>query len=115
MNLASRYVGEQYIDNTSSQERRLDPYFINDVRISYAFYPQFIKELSLHLQLLNLFNVEYEPMHGYTGITTEGEQGVYDGYYPQAGFHLMAGVRLKILILIYSEYRIITFHWFSIF
>ncbi|MCK4747031.1 MAG: TonB-dependent receptor [Bacteroidales bacterium] len=95
LNLSSRYVGGQFIDNISSLDRSLDPYFINDVRISYAIYPKFVNELSLHLQLLNLLNVEYETNAWIYRYYFEGEHGVMDGFYPQAGFHLMAGVRLS--------------------
>lgn len=95
VNLISRYVGRQYIDNTSSQERKLDPYFVNDLRISYALYPQFIEELSLHLQILNLLNVQYETNAWVYRYYSEGEHNVYDGFYPQAGLHFMAGVRLR--------------------
>ena len=30
ISLYSKYVGKQFIDNTSSDERKLDPYFVND-------------------------------------------------------------------------------------
>ncbi len=93
--LISRAVGKQFIDNTSSEERILDPYFINDVRISYAFSPQFMEEISLQLQVSNLFNVEYETNAWVYRYYYEGEVGVYDGFYPQAGIHVMAGIRLK--------------------
>ncbi len=95
LNLSSRYVGRQYIDNTSSEQRKLDPYFVNDLRLSYAIYPQFIKELSLQLQLLNLFNAEYEANAWVYRYYYEGEHCVSDGYYPQAGVHLMAGIRVR--------------------
>jgi iron complex outermembrane receptor protein len=95
LNLASRFVGRQFIDNTSSADRKLDPYLINDVRVSYTLFPKWISEISLHLQLLNLFNVEYETNAWIYRFYSQGEQGIYDGFYPQAGFHVMTGVRLK--------------------
>ena len=33
--LNSKYVGEQFIDNTSSDERKLDDYFVNNLILSY--------------------------------------------------------------------------------
>lgn len=94
--LASRYVGKQYIDNTSSEDRKLNPYFLNDIRLSYAFFPKFIKELSMNLQVLNLFNEKYETNAWVYRYYAGGEHGVYDGFYPQAGIHFMAGVRLRL-------------------
>jgi iron complex outermembrane receptor protein len=95
VNLSSRYVGKQFIDNTSSEDRILDPYFINDVNFSYTLQPGFMKELVLRLQLLNVFDVEYETNAWVYRYFLEGEEGIVDGYYPQAGFHLMAGLSIR--------------------
>lgn len=92
--LYSKYVGRQFTDNTSSPERSLDPYLVNDAKISYTIYPQFFRELSFSLQLLNLFDVEYETNAWVYRYYSGGQEGMIDGYYPQAGFHLMAGVKL---------------------
>jgi len=91
----SRYVGKQYIDNTSSEMRILSSYFINDFQLSYAFYPQFIKEISVQFQVSNLFNAEYETNAWVYRYYSGGEEGIYDGYFPQAGVHFMAGIRLR--------------------
>ena len=95
LNFSSRYVGRQYIDNTSSEERSLDPYFINDLRISYSFFPQLMKEISLNLQAMNLFNAEYETNAWIYRYYYNGEHSVSDGYFPQAGLHFMAGIRMS--------------------
>ena len=95
MNLLSRYVGKQFVDNTGSDERSLNPYFINDLRLSYSFFPDFIRELTLNFQLMNIFNVQYETNAWVYRYFYEGAEGVYDGYFPQAGLHFMAGVRVR--------------------
>ena len=95
LSLISRYVGKQFIDNTSSEARILNPYFVNDLRVSYAFYPQFMEEIAVHIQVSNLFNVQYETNAWIYRYYSEGEEGVYDGFFPQAGTHVMAGIRLK--------------------
>jgi iron complex outermembrane receptor protein len=73
----------------------LDPYFINDLRISYTFLPDFLKEISIQLQLSNLFNVQYETNAWVYRYYEAGNEGIYDGYFPQAGTHVMAGVRVR--------------------
>ena len=85
LNLGSRYVGKQYIDNTSSEERILDPYFINDLRISYAFYPQFMDEIPFSYRCQICLMCSMRPMPGFTGITTKVRRVFYDGFFPQAG------------------------------
>ncbi len=44
---------------------------------------------------MNLFNVEYETNAWVYRYYYEGAEGVYDGYFPQAGIHFMAGVRIR--------------------
>ncbi len=95
LSLISKYVGKQFIDNTSTEARVLNPYFINDLRLSYSFYPQFMEEIALHIQVLNLFNVKYETNAWIYRYYYEGEEGALDGFFPQAGTHVMAGIRLK--------------------
>lgn len=95
VNLLSRFVGKQYIDNTSSADRMLDPYFVNDLVIRYSFHPKFMKEIGLSLQVNNLFNAEYETNAWIYRYYTEGSYGVYDGYFPQAGIHFFGGIDLR--------------------
>ena len=89
-----RYVGKQYIDNTSSEDRVLAPYFINDLMVSYQLRPEFLEEVLFQIRLANLLNVEYETNAWVYRYYSGGTEGVYDGFYPQAGTHLMFGVRL---------------------
>jgi iron complex outermembrane receptor protein len=93
--LQSKYVGKQYIDNTSSEDRTLDNYFVNDLMIRYNFKTKLIQEIGLSLQLNNIFNAEYET-NAWIYRYYEGGEGKYtDGYFPQAGFHMFGGVMLK--------------------
>jgi iron complex outermembrane receptor protein len=93
--LDSRVVSKQYIDNTSSDSRILEPYFVNDLRVSYTFLPKFLKEISIQLQLSNIFNVQYETNAWVYRYYESGNEGIYDGYFPQAGTHVMAGLRIR--------------------
>ena len=36
-NFISKYVGEQFLDNTSNKYRKLNPFLVNDLRINYSF------------------------------------------------------------------------------
>lgn len=90
-----KYVSRQYIDNTSSAERSLDPYFVSNFRLSYTFQPGFLRELQLSFNINNLFNTEYETNAWVYRYRSEGQFGVYDGYFPQAGINFMAGLNIK--------------------
>lgn len=95
MTLLSKYVGEQFLDNTANESRMLDDYFINDIRLNYAFSVPFLKECSLGLLINNLFDVMYES-NGYTyGFVGGGETVRQNYYYPQAGRNYLLMATLK--------------------
>jgi len=93
--LISKYVGKQYIDNTSSDERKLDPYFTNDILLNYTISLKSLKQLGFSLKINNITNTEYESNAWVYRYYSEGNYGVYDGYFPQAGIHFLAGIELK--------------------
>jgi iron complex outermembrane receptor protein len=95
ISLYSKYVGKQFIDNTSSEERKLDPYFINDILISYILKLKSIRQLGFSLKVNNITNTEYESNAWVYRYYSEGAYGVYDGFYPQAGINFLAGVEFK--------------------
>ncbi len=97
IDIESKYVGDQYIDNTMSSDRMLDSYFVNDLRLNYRITPPQFRELGIVLQVNNVFDVKYESNAWvYKGVV--GDQGLVaidDGYFPQAGRHFMAGLNLR--------------------
>jgi iron complex outermembrane receptor protein len=95
MNLISKYVGCQYIDNTESSDRQLDPYYVNNLLISYKFIPRFCKEIGFSLLVNNIFNEQYESNAWVYRYSYENIMQKLDGYYPQAGINFMAGVSVK--------------------
>jgi iron complex outermembrane receptor protein len=99
LNLLSKYVGRQFLDNTANEARSLDAFFTNDLRISYTATPRFFKGLEVNLLINNLFNELYEP-NGYTFsyFVPRGfgrELVTENFFYPQAGTNFLVGVRIK--------------------
>lgn len=95
ISLISKYVGKQYIDNSSSNERKLDPYLVNNVVINYKFRTNFIREIGISLILNNLLEVKYESNAWVYRYIESGKERAMDGYFPQAGFNFLAGVNFK--------------------
>ncbi len=96
INWAHRYVGDQYLDNTSNEARKLAGYYLSDLRINYAFSALKMKSIGLNLAIYNLFNNLYEA-NGYTfGYRGGGAEIRENFYYPQAGINFMAGITLKL-------------------
>ena len=95
ISLLSKYVGKQYIDNTSSENRRLNPYFVNDLQLQFTLKPSFMKEIGINLMLNNFLNERYESNAWIYRYYYEGRENKMDGYFPQAGIHFMAVLSLK--------------------
>jgi iron complex outermembrane receptor protein len=91
----SKFVGKQYIDNTSSNERSIDPYFVNDLKFTYSFKTKTIKEIGFNLLINNVFNHEYESNAWVYRYILSGEEYLMDGFYPQAGINLLGGITLN--------------------
>lgn len=92
----SKYVGKQFMDNTSNEDRKINAFFVNDLFLDYniiikGFTPMF----TLMLKVNNVFNTLYEP-NGYTYTLIEsGVENNYNFYYPQAGRNYMFSLNCK--------------------
>ena len=94
--LLGKYVGKQYLDNTSNDARSLDAYYIQDVKLSYTLQKVLFKETSLVFFVNNLFDKKYEP-NGYTfSYVAGGSLTTENYYYPMAGINFMAAVNIKL-------------------
>ena len=105
--LLGKYVGKQFIDNTSNENTVLDAYFFSDFRVNFKIKTKAIKEIGITLLVNNVFDAKFStnawtyryisefydgrPDDPYTRY--EGE-GVYNltGFYPQAGINYLLAV-----------------------
>ena len=128
VNLLTNYVGKQYLDNTNNHNAMLDDYCVSNLRLAYTLncppvlggraqraegvnsslhtpHPSFfIKSISFHILLNNLFNTRYESnggVYGYfEGADANGNylpenQHHTPWYYAQAGFNFHAGFTIN--------------------
>ncbi len=92
----SKYISRQYLDNTSHVDRSLNPFYVQDVRLSYQLKNKLFKATHIMVQLNNIFSKKYEP-NGYSytsinnGTTTAGNY-----YFPMALFNGMVGISLRL-------------------
>jgi iron complex outermembrane receptor protein len=95
LHFITKYVGKQYIDNTMSPERLIDPYLVNNLRIDYHPAIKNIKGLEIQLQVNNIFNEVYEN-NGYGGNWFEdGVEKSWSYYFPQAGINYLFRASIK--------------------
>ena len=95
VSLVTKYVGKQYIDNTSNNDRSLNPYLTNNINLYYSIETNFIKQIDFTVQFNNIFNEKYETNAWVYRYYLEGSDYNINGYFPQAEFNLMIGVNLK--------------------
>lgn len=96
ISLMSKYVGRQYLDNTSAKERSLDPFFVQDARISYAVRNKLFRGMEFIFQVNNVFDNLYEA-NGYTySYQSDGKINSDNYYFPMAGTNIMFGVNLSL-------------------
>jgi len=107
--LNTKYVGNQYIDNTSSEKRMLESYMISNFQIDYHIKSSIFTKAKISFLVNNLFDIEYvnnawiyryisdssDPRE-YDDYTTKGDGNIYDmaGYFPQATRNYLLGLTL---------------------
>lgn len=95
IDILGKYVGKQYLDNTSNDSRSISDYGLCDMRIRYSIKTKAIREIGLNLMLNNILDKKYVS-NGYTfSYISGGEFTTVNYFYPQAGFNFLLGVNLK--------------------
>lgn len=91
----SKYVSKQYLDNSQDEKRKLDAFFVQDIRAGLTIKKALFSEWRIIGQVNNVFNRKYEP-NGYTySYRYNNELTTENGYYPMAGTNFMLGVNIK--------------------
>lgn len=85
--LINKFVGQQFLDNTSNTALKLNRYTQTDIRLSYLQHTKVLKDVEFSLLLNNIANKK---------IVSNGYVYAGDPYFfPQARFNFMFGVNLK--------------------
>ena len=107
--LLSKYVGNQYIDNTSSDFAKLDAYLVHDLRISYLIKSNLFREVEVSSWIRNLSNQNYISNAWVYRFNTAFDPTSYDMYanpengntynqigaFNQAGINFFVGLKLR--------------------
>lgn len=94
VSLQTKYVGQQYIDNTSDPDNVIEAYSFTDLRIGYIIRPKFMREIGIRLQVQNLFDALYETNAWSYRYQFDGSTVIDQGFFPQAGRNFLLAVRL---------------------
>ena len=95
LNFQSTYVSRQYLDNTSSVDRSLHGYFVNNLKFDYTLTQKLVKKWSFFASVNNLFDKKYESNGWVYSYYSEGTRQKEDGYFPQAGISYLLGMSIE--------------------
>lgn len=95
ISLPGKYVGRQYLDNTSNKQRSLSDYYVQDARVAYTLGKVLVKEISLIGQVNNVFNRKYNS-NGYTYSYQYGSLITENFFFPMAGTNFMIALNVKL-------------------
>ncbi len=94
--LVSKYVGKEYLDNAQNEGRKLNSYYLQNLRMTYLIPIKGVKNVDIVFQLNNLFNKKYEA-NGYTYSYLYGGQLITENFlFPMATRNFMLAVNIKI-------------------
>ena len=91
----SKYVSQQYLDNTSSNDRALPRYFVNDVRLNYNFSIKGVKNIGIGLLVNNVFSAKYQSDGATYPDVEGGKVANYNYWFAQAPVNFLASLNLK--------------------
>ena len=92
----TKYVGEQYLDNTASRERMLDPFLVNDLRFNVTLLGfKNMRSVDFNLTLRNLFSELYENNGWVYSYIADGARQDLVSLFPQAPQHVLGGVVVR--------------------
>jgi iron complex outermembrane receptor protein len=90
----TKYVGRQYLDNTQTTSRSINPYLINDIIVQYNIPAKSFKNCNLAMMVNNIGN-QYYTSNGYSfsGIIDNSRRD-FNFVYPQAGTNYLARIEI---------------------
>jgi iron complex outermembrane recepter protein len=93
----SKYVDRQFLDNTSKVSRSIDPYYVQNMKLTYTLKKiNIFKAIDFIFQVNNLFNKKYESS-GYTyNYFSGGELSVENYYFPMAPTNFLAAINVRL-------------------
>jgi len=96
VDLMSKYVSKQYLDNSTNEDRKINAYFVEDVKVCYDVVLKNKNSIQVFLQGNNIFSEKYVA-NGYSFSYIYGGDFTTENYfYPMATFNFMTGITIKL-------------------
>ncbi|MBP9159924.1 MAG: TonB-dependent receptor, partial [Flavobacteriales bacterium] len=92
----TKYVGQQYLDNSASNDRLLDAYIVNDLRANVSlFHWKGTKSVDFNLTVRNIFSELYESNGWVYSYISDDRRQEQVGLFPQAPINVLGGVSVR--------------------
>ncbi|MBK9149454.1 MAG: TonB-dependent receptor [Flavobacteriales bacterium] len=95
LTFVTKYVGEQYLDNSASADRRLDAFVVNDLRANVTLLAKGTRGIDFNLTVRNLFSELYESNGWVYSYQADGRRQEFVGLYPQAPVNVLGGFTIR--------------------
>lgn len=96
LTLVTKYVGDQYLDNSGSRDRMLDAYVVNDLRANVTLLNlKGMRSVDFNLTVRNLFSELYESNGWVYSYYLDGHRTQDIGLFPQAPLNVLGGVTVR--------------------
>jgi iron complex outermembrane receptor protein len=92
----TKYVGQQFLDNSASNDRVLDAYIVNDLRANVSlFHWKGTKSVDFNLTVRNIFSELYESNGWVYSYISDDRRQEQVGLFPQAPINVLGGVSVR--------------------
>lgn len=92
----TKYVGDQYLDNSSSRDRMLDAYLVNDLRANVSLLGlKGVRSVEFNLTVRNIFSQLYESNGWVYSYYVDDRRTQDIGLFPQAPLNVLGGVTVR--------------------
>ena len=96
LTFVTKYVGQQYLDNSASRDRMLDAYVVNDLRANVTLLSlKGTKSVDFNLTVRNIFSELYESNGWVYSYISEDLRQEQVGLFPQAPINVLGGVSVR--------------------
>lgn len=96
LTFVTKYVGQQYLDNSASSDRMLDAYVVNDLRANVSLFNlNGTKSVDFNLTVRNIFSELYESNGWVYSYISEDRRQEDVGLFPQAPINVLGGVSVR--------------------
>ncbi|MEL7119125.1 MAG: TonB-dependent receptor [Bacteroidota bacterium] len=95
LEVLTKYVGDQFIDNSSDPNNIIEAYSFTDLRLLYNLKPKWMKQIDVTFMVRNVFDQQFETNAWSYRYVFDGAPTLDQGFFPQAGRNYLLGLNLS--------------------